>query len=254
MTGTHDQAPGIGPIIDRGPAGDGPAEVLTPELALVDPVAAAAARAALPERPWELALDRARRRPEGPADRAPFAGDQDVVRVDAPAEVIRRRGPDRRRKQRTIGVHAARRLVWMTAWAIMVTGLALLAEVHTPNAPALGAEDKTVAPAPRPELTPVAGRGYAIGPKSGFRVGPQGRAIGGFTLPVPCVEGVELPRLPLGAGATFSFRGTIRWRQGRSVRVWLHGRFTSSSVAAGAVTVRGPGCPRHPVTFVAHVR
>jgi hypothetical protein len=251
MTGTDDQAPGIHPIIDRGPTGDGPSELFSPELALVDPVAAAGARAALPERPWDLALDRARHRPDAPVARVPRVAERRIaLPATAPAERTRPQGPDRRRRQ-SVGVGAVRRLAWMTCWAIVITGLALVAELHAPNAPALGAEEKPVVPAPRVAPRPVHGVGYVIGPNSGFRVGVEGRVIGNFTLPIPCVSGVELPRLPLGADATFSFNGTIKWRGGRSVRVWVHGRFTSPSVAAGEVTVHGAGCPGHPIAFVA---
>ena len=250
MTRTHDQAPGIRRIIDRGPAGDGLGEVLSPELALVDPVAAAAARAALPERPWDLALDVARRRPDAPVEHGPVVVEPRVTADAAPSRTVR--GADRRR-QRPAGVGAVRRLAWMSAWAVMVTGLALVAEVHAPNAPALGAPEQPAIPAPRPEPLPVPRAGYTIGPRSGFRVGAQGTAIGAFTLPVPCVAGIELPRLLVGPNSSFSFDGTIRWHGGRSVRVWMHGRFTSQTAAAGAVTVRGAGCPRHPVTFVARI-
>jgi hypothetical protein len=251
MTRTHDQAPGIRRIIDRGPAGDGLADVLSPELVLVDPVAAAAARAALPERPWDLALDAARRRPDVPVEQVSVLVEPSVAGEAAvPSRTVR--GPDRRR-QRPVGVGAVRRLAWMSAWAAMVTGLALVAEVHAPNAPALGAPEQPAVPAPRSEPMPVRGAGYTIGPRSGFRVGAQGKVIGAFTLPVPCVAGVELPRLPVGPNSSFSFDGTIRWHGGRTVRVWMHGRFTSQTEAAGAVTVRGAGCPRHPVTFVARI-
>jgi hypothetical protein len=138
----------------------------------------------------------------------------------------------------------------MAGWAVMITSLTLLAEVHSPNAPALGSRSAAV---PRLERVPVPGAAYAIGPRSGFRVGPRGEAIAAFTLPVPCVAAIELPRIPVRADETFSFRGSVGGASGR-VRVSLAGRFAGPRSAIGVVTLEGRTCPQRQVSFTARLR
>ena len=225
-----------------GSAPVGSSGVITPELALVDPDAAAAARAALPDRPWDIALDRARAgRPE-----AALPGMGATVARDAPIRAARPRRP-------RVGAAAARRVAFMVVWAVMITGIALLAEVRGTNAPALGV-DATSVPSPQTRLpTPVPNAGYVIGARSGFRIGPQGRAIGSFTLPVKCLWGVPLGRVAIGTDRSFSFQGIVRRTDGQRVRVSLSGLFTGPRRAVGSVTVQGPGCVRRPVAFVARL-
>lgn len=162
MAGHQGGPPGI-----RAGAGDGggaPPEVISPELALVDPVAAAAARAALPEQPWDLVVDGTcgdvLQRPipaaelEAPAGAALPGGGE----VGAAPGLQPGRRP-RRGASRRLGVPAARRLALMIAWAVVITALTLLAEVHRPTAPALGSGSEPVALAPRRQAgTSVAGR------------------------------------------------------------------------------------------------
>ena len=226
-----------------GSAPVGSSGVITPELALVDPDAAAAARAALPDRPWDIALDRARAGRPPPA----LPGIGTPVARDAPIQAVRPRRP-------RVGAAAARRVAFMVVWAVMITGIALLAEVRGTNAPALGVDAATV-PSRQTRLpTPVPNAGYVIGARSGFRIGPQGRAIGSFTLPVQCLWGVPLGRVAVGTDRSFSFHGTVRRTDGQRVRVSLTGFFTGPRRAVGSVAVQGPGCLRRPVTFVARLR
>lgn len=257
MMGPQGQAPGIRPSAGDG-SGDGPPQAISPELALVDPVAAAAARASLPDQPWEIVVERARRE----LRRRPVPAAQSELPAEAPvasggeAGVAPERPPSRRPRRdasRRLGVAAARRLALMAAWAVLITGLTLLTEVHSPNSPALGSGPEPEAPLPRLQRAPAAGAGYVIGPGSGFRVGPHRRAIAAFTLPVPCIASVQLPRIPVGVDKTFSFRGTVG-RGDKRVRVWLAGRFAGARSAVGAVTVRGATCPRRQVSFVARLR
>lgn len=217
----------------------GSAGAISPELALIDPTAAAAARAALPDEPWNVALHRAlAERPGVPAG---------LVRAAADVPTGRSRSSQR------VGVAALRRLVLMVVWIVMVTGTALVAELRSPDAPALEAGAASVpAPTTRP-ATPLPGSGYVIGPRSGFRIGPQGRAIGSLTLPVPCLWGVPLGRVVIADDRTFSFQGLVRGAGGQVVRVWFAGRFSSSSTARGTVTVRGAGCTRRRIPFVARL-
>lgn len=225
-----------------------PDEVITPELALVDPAAAAAARAALPDRPWEIALDRALA--ESPLPTPPGAvSTASPGRVAAPDDP----GPAPSPPDPRVGSAAARRLVFMVAWAAMITVIALLAEVQRPDVPALGADTVSVPERQTDLPTPIPGAGYVMAGGGGFRIGPQGRAIGSLTLPVKCLGNVPLGRVAIGAGKTFSFRGAVRGTHGQPVRVWLEGRFTGPRSAVGSVAVRGQGCVRHPVAFVARV-
>ncbi len=230
--------------------------VITPELALVDPDAAAAARAALPDRPWEVALARALADRPAPAlaptlAPAPDFGGDPVALVRSTAPEPLRDDVDLRPPR--VGVAAARRLVFALVWAVMITSVALLAEVRHPDVPVLGAEAASVPSRGASLPTPVPGAGYVIGAKSGFRIGPQGRAIGALVLPVECLWDAPLGRIAIGVDKTFSFRGTTRRADGRRVRVWLTGRFTGPRRAVGSVTVRGRGCVRRTVTFVARL-
>ncbi len=231
------------------PASAGTVGVITPELALVDPEAAAAARAALPDRPWELVLGRIT------ADRplqvlesigATIAPGLPAAAGDGPTGAVCPR-PQR------LGVAAARRLALMVVWVVMITGLALLAEIRRPDVPALGAKAASVPSRDASLPTPVPGAGYVIGARSGFRIGPQGRAIGSLIVPVKCLWDVPLARVAVDVDKSFSFRGTARGAGGRPVRVWLTGRFTGPRRAVGSVTVRGQGCVRRTVTFVARL-
>lgn len=237
---TRDREPPVRPAAARGAHGAPRSEEFSPELALVDPVAAAAARAELPARPWDVPRDNALRRPAQPL--APR--DEPSVASAIPADPRRLERARRRAPRR--GLSAVHRLAWMSVWAVLVTGLALVAEVSSPNAPALGARVQPVLP------TPVPRAGYRIGPRSGFRTGAEARALGSFTLPVPCARGVELPRLIVHADKSFSFNGTVTGRR-RAFRVWLQGRFVAHDTAVGSVTVRAAGCPRQPVAFVAQL-
>lgn len=215
--------------------------VISPELALIDAAAAAAARAALPDEPWNVALDRAlAERPRKPLEAPGIACVVDVR-------------PDRPRSSQRVGVAAVRRLSLMAVWIAMITGTALVAELRSPDAPALEAGAASVpSPTTRP-ATPVPGSGYVMGPKSGFRIGPRGRAIGSLTLPVPCLWGVPLGRVVIADDMTFSFRGPVRSAGGRVVHVWFAGHFSSPSTALGTVTVRGAGCTRRRIPFVARL-
>jgi hypothetical protein len=225
-----------------------PGDVITPELALVDPGAAAAARAALPDRPWDIALDRAL---AGRPLRAPPCIDSTAAPGRTVAPVSPR--PALRPQRQRVGAASARRLVFVVVWAILITGIALLAEVRRPDVPALGA-DTSIVPLRQNGLpTPIPNGGYVIGAMSGFRIGPRGRAIGSFTVPVKCLWGVPLGRVAIGVDKTFSFRGSARGTGGQRVRVWLAGRFTGPRRAVGSVSVRGQGCVRHPVAFVARL-
>ena len=138
----------------EGAFGDTELGVISPELALVDPAAAAAARTLLPDHPWEVAVERARRalvedpRPTPPA----WAPAGAVPRVGLPAEPEAIRRPRRTRPQRP-GAPAVRRLAWMAVWAVMITSLTLLAEVNSPNSPALGS--RVAIEVPRLERIPV---------------------------------------------------------------------------------------------------
>jgi hypothetical protein len=220
-------------------------EPISPELALVDPVARSEARAALPDEPWNLALERAlgSRIPMArTTERAPAA----PTSVDAAVE------RDRPRRPRA-GAAAARRLALVAAWAVLVTSLALLAEARPPNGPAVGAEASTAERARTALATPVPNGGYVIGRRSGFRIGPQGRAIGSMTLPVKCLWGVRLPRVEVTADKGFSYRGLLRGTSGQRVRVRLAGRFVGPRAARGTAWVEGKGCSTRAVTFVARL-
>jgi hypothetical protein len=140
----------------------------------------------------------------------------------------------------------------MTAWAVVVTALALLADVHRPNSPALGSDSEPVAPIALAPRIPVPGV-YVVGSGSDFRVGPNGQAIGSLTLTLPCVASVQFPWIPVSVGDTFSFRGSVG-RGNQAVRVWLAGRFTDRRTALLTVTVRGPECSRRQVAFAARLR
>lgn len=220
---------------------------ISPGLALVDPIAAAAARAALPDRPWEQALDRAID-PLGQSVAAVTRPITSAPTHSSPAYVHSvRRGRVR------FASDVRRRLAFMAAGAVAVTGLALLAEVRPVEAPGFARPHANGLGRQAQLPTPVAGGGYVIGPRSGFRVGPQGRAIGQFTVPVKCLWGVPLGRVAVHRDMTFSLGRTVRGTSGRAVGVWVSGHFTGPRAAVGSVTVRGPGCIRNSITFVARL-
>ena len=226
---------------DSRPVRFGPVGVISPELALIDPAAAAAARAALPDEPWNVALHRARTEwPRKPPEAPRVACVEDVP-------------PDRPLSSQRVGVAAIRRLSLMVVWIVMITGTALVAELRSPDAPALEAGAASVPASTTHPAAPAPGSGYVIGPRSGFRVGPQGRAIGSLTLPVPCLWGVPLGRVVIADDMTFSFRRSVRSSGGPVVRVWFAGHFASPSTALGTVTVRGAGCTRRRIPFVARL-
>jgi hypothetical protein len=258
MTGARDHAPRFRTRAGERGSDDSPTEPISPELALVDPVAAAAARAALPDRPWEEILSRGRHlpvlepavaaRPDPLVESVGSRGVQERTAQQAPTAQ-----PPRRNFAPRGPFHAARRLAWMAAWAVMITGLTLLAEVHSPNSPALGSASEPLVSVPMTQLAPVPGAAYLIPSGGGFRIGARGRAIRSLVLPVPCLESTQVPLIPIDRQGAFRFNGAVG-RGDRRVRLWVSGRFTDPLNAVAVVTVRGSTCPRREIRFAAHLR
>ncbi len=216
-------------------------EPISPELALVDPCLAAAARAALPDEPWNHALEQARSREVAVPLATPV---RSTGTAFAPTQV-----PERPR----VGAAAVRRLALVAAWAVLITGFALLAEVRSPGGPAVVAEASTSGRAQEVLPTPVPGGGYVIDGRSSFRVGPQGRAIGAMTLPVRCLWGVRLPRIPVAGDKSFAYRGTLRGTRMQPVSIRLEGKFEGPRHARGTIAVKGRGCRTVTVSFRARL-
>jgi hypothetical protein len=212
----HDQAP----------------EAISPELALVCPELAAAARASLPDRPWEVfAPPPPRERPalrlvSSPATAAP---------APAPLAPAPRRTVRRPALGTALGVLAAAGLV--------VTGL-----LPARDAPTLR---RTTTPLPRPApqapaKAPLIPPGaYEVNGGGTLLVVGGGTTLTGFAPPNRCLPNGATLQAPIAADGSFG----VVYRVGGST-VELSGRIVDGRIS-GSYRARRPGCVTLRVPFIA---
>ena len=242
------------PLRPDGSGPSGPGEPLSPELALVSPELAAAARARLPERPWEaFAPPPAASQPE-PASALRLAAPPPVPPRAAPL----RPAPAPRRPLRS------RPLVRTTAWVAAAAAALTLASLPVRDAPTLSPRDDARAAAPAPALTPpsVVPPGtnraqarpgeYPIAGHGGFVVVARPPAVTALAFRTRCgaPSGVSVA---IAADGSFAGGENVS-AAGRRTTLEVSGRFLDPDTAAGTVRVLRAGCDSGLVPFVANRR
>ena len=259
------------------------AEPLSPELALVSPELAVAARAALADRPWEAFLPPAGqvvplRPPVGVPESSVPAVEADV---DAVAVGSVSHAPSRQRPRVPIG------LVLLAAFiGLVVVGSVLpvrdaptlgppLAQAGTTPPAAAQPEPVTVVPAPAiviaadrdpaPPLATVRARArvspaprqpavrlYAMASGKGFlRVDAQRRSIVELHAILPCAGTVTVRDISFAADGAFHVRRHVGF--GARLPVVVQGRAIGKHAARGTIRVTGGTCRGVSLGFVASV-
>jgi hypothetical protein len=246
---------------------------VSPELALVSPELAEAARLRLPDRPWEAAIHAARTsRERGPTS---LTARPLRIRLDGAAvAAASSAGPERphlepldTENMRQLAAKALvlaeaqahsrrRRRLMQLALAVLLTAGVLRAVQSTPWKAAPEAETITKPPVVAP-VTPTAedspllpNAGYVVSPGGSFSTDSSGRAIASFTLPIRCrARSVVVRGVPVH-GKTFRFAGPAL---GRRANVRLRGRVPDRQHVTGTVVARGEGCTGRRVAFVARL-
>ena len=226
------------------------AEPISPELALVSPELAAAARAALPDRPWEAFLPTADvaallRRPSALPDSSVAVADPIS---DADAVVLLSHTSSRRRPRVPVA------LILLAAFAgLLVAGSVLPAR----DAPTLGppsATAGTTAPVP-PPATPTRRsviQTYTLTNGKGLlRVGRLHRSIVDLRVIVPCAGEVVVRDVPIALDG--GFRAHRRVGLNARVPVSLQGRAIGAWVVRGTIRVTSGACRGAKLGFVARL-
>ena len=213
----------------------------SPELVLVASLdVAAAARRALPERPWELFAPPAARRPEPTQQRA------------APLPATRRGGRVRRTVAAMVtaalllaaSVEVSRRLNTITPPAGETLRAGANAPPAQPAAPTVTATSLRIRGPTRHAATKsgpaVEGGGYVLGGGGTLQVDWTGRSIS-LHLVTRCGGQLSLTRIPLAKRRHFAYTGTVGLTPSLR-RVTLRGSFRSRIRASGWIRVTAGGC------------
>lgn len=248
-----------------------PQVVISPELALVSPELAQAARLRLPDRPWEVTARQAPASAPRRVDVAPvpsavgFPGrptaDQAAAAIPLPptraeADQIRRlamkasavaeaRGEARRRARRLFALTAALGVFVVIVGALWERGGN---EARAPTR-------RPVAEAPRQSagktaMPLLASAGYVVQPDGGFLTSPSGRVIESFTLPIRCGSRQLVIRDIPVRGRSLQFAGEAV-RQTATVR--LRARIIDRMHVRGVVIASGARCNTDRVEFSARL-
>jgi hypothetical protein len=229
-------------------------ESISPELALVDPELAEAARAALPERPWEAFLPPPRPEPvrapepkpvheialpavlELPVEQPPLRQEPATVAATAPAVPLP--APARRRRR-----------IPITPLVVLGLGIVVTVAGYLPasDAPVL-IEPK---PPAKPETKPTLGRPapgtYVDGPIVRLVLARDG-TLTGTAASLACDAAGPVAGAVRRDG---SFRGTVAaLSDGRRVTGSILGRSAGAELQ-GVVRLRSSGCDSGPVLFAA---
>jgi hypothetical protein len=249
-----------------------PRDVISPELALVSPELAQAARLRLRDRPWEAtprqkpvsaphpvgvapAPGRSRsvsRRSAGSEGAAvplpPVAGQTEQIRELA-TRALAVAGTDRHARR-------PRRLLLALAAILGVLTVVIVGafwerggnQALTPTRPgAVEAPDQISATTTMPLL---ASAGYVVSPDGGFLTGRSGQVIQSFTLPIRCGSRQLVVRGIPVRGRLLRFTGKA---VGQAVTVRLQGRIIDRKHVRGVVVARGKTCSAARVGFSARL-
>jgi hypothetical protein len=196
-----------------------PVEVVSPELALVDPSLRRAAALAAPTSPAPE-----ERKPEVAPPAAPPAGGR-RRRVSAATAVL---------------LLLAGAAAGAVAGAVAMRGRDRTTTATTTLAATAPAQTTTVTTTTATARRPVTGSGYVAAGGLRFRLGNG--VLTDISVPLQCAAApAPLPPLRLTPGRGFSFDGTVRER-GRRVRIRLAGTFVDATVVSVAVSESARGC------------
>lgn len=246
------------------PIGQTQSDVISPELALVSPELAEAARLRLPDQPWELALRRARlsllRDAGGDRSRGSTSvsvPDPSASRiahlaatVAARSDLLEAKLEGRARRRRIVrGIVLATAIV-----GALLVGLPLLdgwnggsgESVLTTLPPRASSDTRVDTQSP---LLPSAG--YVVSPGGSFLTDASGRRIASFTLPLRCGDDRQLQIRDIPVSGR-SLRLTTR-AVGRAITVRLTGRILRQDRVRGVVAAEGLACSADPVAFFARL-
>jgi hypothetical protein len=211
-----------------------PTDVVSPELALVDP---------------ELRRATVGREPAPHHATEPARPSPAEAPVRAPAKAPRRR----------ISVLTAALLLLGGAAAGVVASVAGLRKDSTTTTSlttttlATTTLTTTAPTAPPVVPRPSAGSGYLAAGGLRFRVGKGASVVSEVSVPLHCApQPAALPPIPVSSDLSFSFNGNVRERR-RNVHLRLAGKFVDSGIATVAVSESARGCVESTRIYIARL-